>query len=309
MLTTKTREEKFGTITYNPSNDKFSLKTNLDKHLLLEQKLSAPLTMHWILTMKCNARCPYCYELPNLLKPSDKENIISKNGIDKFIDDFAKVKGFRLYLTGGEPTLSPLITYIVKTAYEKQIKCVVNSNGIKMPENIYQTLKDCESRLSLSLDSYKKELHDIGRKQKSYDSIVNVIKRAVLDQVDVRVISVLEDYDINYYKEFGSFLSDLGVNHWFIQEKTYNGSEKPINNSIEDILKKEFPNIQLRVLPAIFDSFMYILPNGEFGVNLWNRDKNIYGNILEKTISEIWQIHPYNKVKNHNGILKIYSHQ
>src|SRR3989344_5455077 len=160
MLTIKTREENFGSILYNSENDKFTLRTNRKEESILDEKLSAPLTLHWLLTMKCNARCPYCYELPYLLKPTDRENGLSKENVSQIINDLANNQVFRVYLTGGEPTLSPILTDVLESAYLKEIKAVVNSNGINIPEETYNSLKRYQARLSLSLDSYIKEIHD-----------------------------------------------------------------------------------------------------------------------------------------------------
>ena len=124
----KTRKESFGEIEYLPDKDKFFLTTDKRIEEIANEKLSAPLTAHWITTMKCNARCPYCYELAFLLKKKDEEKILSEKEITKFIDDFANAEGFRLYLTGGEPTLNPNLPFIIREAYKHQIKCVINSN-------------------------------------------------------------------------------------------------------------------------------------------------------------------------------------
>src|SRR3989338_8389496 len=183
----KTREEHFGTITYDSSSDKFSLDSTLPKEELLSQKLSAPLTLHWITTMKCNARCSYCYELPYLLKPKDKEQTFSSQELEKVIEQFAQQKVFRLYLTGGEPTLSPLLPDIVRLAQEREIKTVVNTNGLHMSEELYAVLRDNQSRLSFSLDSYLKDEHNTARRQKSHESIVKIMQRAGAEGVEMRV--------------------------------------------------------------------------------------------------------------------------
>jgi len=97
----KSRDEQFGKITYEPESDTFQAYSAMDQEQTLEQKLSAPLTLHWLLTMKCNARCPYCYELPFLLRPSSGEDALDESTSKKFIEDYASMGGFRLYLTGG----------------------------------------------------------------------------------------------------------------------------------------------------------------------------------------------------------------
>jgi len=90
-------------------------------------------------------------------------------GLDhKVLDDLERSFVFRIYITGGEPTLNPNLEFILRTAYSKGVKTVVNSNGIHIPGEVYSALVETESRLSLSLDSYVRERHDQKRKQRSY---------------------------------------------------------------------------------------------------------------------------------------------
>jgi MoaA/NifB/PqqE/SkfB family radical SAM enzyme len=298
----KTRTESFGEIEYLPDRDKFFLKTDKNIRELAEEKLSAPLTAHWITTMKCNARCPYCYELSSLLKPKAEEKILSEKEITKFIDDFASAGGFRFYLTGGEPTLNPNLPFIIRESYNHQIKCVINSNGIELPENVYCAIKECNSRLSLSLDSYEKEVHNSARRQKSFDNIVSVLKRAGENNLDVRIISVLQNKNPEYWINFGEFLTKLKVKNWFVQGLCSDADEL---TGLELVLKEKFPDMKIRVLPAIYESFFYIMPNGDVASKLWTAEKKIHGNVAEENVKLIWNRFPYNTVKDYGGILNL----
>ncbi len=155
---TKVRNELFGRVEYNPKADTFNAYSHLSEKETLESELSAPLTLHWLVTMKCNARCPYCYELPLLLRPTSKEETINDEQAAKFVSDYAQAGGFRIYLTGGEPTLSNLTPKILALADNLGIKCVINTNGIKMPEATYEAIKKSDARLSISLDSFERTL-------------------------------------------------------------------------------------------------------------------------------------------------------
>jgi len=41
------------------------------------------------------------------------------------------------------------------------------------------------------------------------------------------------------------------------------------------------------------------------GIHLWDEQKEIYGNLLKKSLQEIWQKHRYATVKDHEGILRV----
>ena len=313
----RTRKEQFGTIEYDLIKDTFSLKSSWPLDGLEHQELSAPLTMHWITTMKCNARCPYCYELDFLLKKTDKEEILSKESCTQFIGNYAAAGGFRLYLTGGEPTLHPFLAHILKTASEHDVATVINTNGIEMPSDIYDALKVYHGRLSVSLDSDVKEVHDQTRKQRSYDNIITLISRASQDRIPVRVISVLTDKTIKGVESMGRYLQDLGAQSWFLQPLTaeYAASKTPgvpadagiaSSSQLERRLQEALPALRVRVLPAIYDSFMYILPDGSVGKSIWTPQKQVYGNVAHDDIKSIWQKNPARYVGDHLGILHVF---
>src|SRR3989344_7916797 len=221
-----------------------------------------------------------------------------------FVEDFAQAGGFRLYLTGGEPTLHPYLSNIIQNAYEKNIKSVINSNGIQMPEEIYESIKAYQSRLSFSLDSHMQEIHDRARKQRSYNSIVATLKRAAEDSIDTRVISVMQDNQEPYWINFGRFLQNIGVKNWFIQSEI-KYSEKLDSNRLESRLHAEFPSMKIRVLPAIFDSFLYIMPDGKVASNIWSPQKKNYGIVPNEPIKDIWNRNEKITVGDYQGILQI----
>jgi MoaA/NifB/PqqE/SkfB family radical SAM enzyme len=300
----RTRQESFGTVAYEPSQDRFYLDSTLPMKELLPQKLSAPLSMHWLVTLRCNARCPYCYLLPVLKKPKDREEILSREEVEEMLRQFNANGISRLYLTGGEPTLHPFLDEIIGMSHKQNIRCVVNTNGIEIPPKIYSALVNYGSRLSISLDSPVREDHNLARRQNSFDSIVRILENAARDKLDTRVISVLQQTNPSYWINFGKFLAEKGVGNWFIQAETTKQNELE-TKGLEEQLKAEFPQMRIRVLSAIFDSFFYILPDGTAGSDFWMPAETVYGKLPQDTISEIWNRNKKNRVQDHQGILHI----
>jgi len=300
MQQTRERQEKFGKIIYNPRIDRFTLEAETPESYsdFCKSELSAPLTVHWLVTLKCNARCKYCYERDFLLSPGAEEDILSREEISSFLRDFSTAGGFRIYLTGGEPTLNPNLPFIIRAAYDYGLKSVVNSNGLYFPDEAYKSVKECGARLSLSLDSHIREIHNESRNQDSYDSLVKLIDSAAKDFVDLRVISVFQNASPDYWHEFGNFLQEKGVRSWFIQPLV--GMEVPVD--LEDRLNSELPRMCTRVLPAIFDSFFYILPNGDVASYAFQK-KNIYGNVGTDSLQAIWEKVPNKTILDYRGLL------
>jgi sulfatase maturation enzyme AslB (radical SAM superfamily) len=295
------RTESFGTILYDPVKDIFSIDTDLTRTELLKQELSAPLTMHWMLTLKCNARCPYCYELPYLLNPRAEEDVLSEDAIGRFIKEYRALGGFRLYLTGGEPTLNPLLPAILNTAYDQQVKCVLSTNGVAMPEPVYEAIKKTGARLSISLDSYIEEEHNAERKQKSFSNIINILEQATQDNIDLRIISVAKDQDKNFWESFTRFLSNYGIKKWFIQpllqeDTSINGKQ------LEKIVHDIDPDLAVRVLPAIFEGVLYMMPDGDIGTEVWSDKKKILGNVQHESLRDIWKMNSKKTVGDYQGL-------
>jgi hypothetical protein len=233
--------------------------------------------------MKCNARCSYCYELEHLLKPSADEQTLSPNQARSFVKEYAAAGGFRLYLTGGEPMLSPLVAPIVRAGKEYGVKCVVNTNGLRVDEGIYQAIKDSGAIVSVSLDSHIASEHNAARNQKSAASIDALLDRCKSDGIDTRVISVLQKTTVSEY-DVGPVLSGLEA-------------------SIKQHLAASGSSMRLRVLPAIFPSVAYIMPNGDVSTDLWTPQQKVYGNIASQQMSDWWNAVPYNTVDSYKGLL------
>jgi uncharacterized radical SAM superfamily Fe-S cluster-containing enzyme len=91
------------------------------------------------ITNRCNLNCPICYA------DSGKDEILSLETIDRILDFYVEAEHGEaeiLQISGGEPTLHPDITEIIKLAMSKNIRYVmVNTNGLRIasdPEFVKQ---------------------------------------------------------------------------------------------------------------------------------------------------------------------------
>ena len=157
--------------------------------------------------------------------------------------------------------------------------------------------------MSFSLDSHSGKEHDEVRKQKSFDSIVEMLGRCRNEGVDTRVISVASTGDVHYWEEFGRFLSEAGVGRWFIQGDNSKIVEG-LDSDLESRLRVSFPSLRVRVIPAIYDSFLYVLPDGTACSNAWG-DRVVYGKVPQDSVKDIWKKNSKNELKDHLGIIRI----
>lgn len=114
-------------------------------------------TLHLELTTDCNARCEHCYLSGNL----DNQVFIEKELALKAIDEFYKLKGFRVQLTGGEPLLHPDILEIIAHARRKRFAVFLSTNGTLITDNFLSIIEKLGAvKITFSIYSCKSEKHD-----------------------------------------------------------------------------------------------------------------------------------------------------
>jgi molybdenum cofactor biosynthesis enzyme MoaA len=306
MLKNRELQESFGTITYDAARDRFELVSQYPLEEILDAPLSAPLTLHWVLTLRCNARCSYCYLTHCLLSVNAQEKTLSVREAEELVEQFATGGGCRLYLTGGEPTLSPLLTPIVEKAYALGVKSVVNSNGIHISDKQLQLFQKCSTRLSFSLDSYEAERHNQARNQRSFNSIMAYLKIAKAMDIDVRIVTVWQG-DVDLFR-FADFLHNLGVSYWFIQllQQPGKDNESLAKNlrEFQEKMKNKIPEMNVKTVTAWYDGFFYVLPDGDVGTRVWETERKIVGNVREQELAILWRRNQSRSVRYFTDLLR-----
>lgn len=129
------------------------------------------------ITDACNLRCKHCFHGDTNTKTSHMNFENFKKTINILVN-----KGLRLVeITGGECTLHPnFIQFIDYLISVEQIELIaILTNGYGITEDFLNHIKEYTSRIvfGISLDSYKKEVHNNFRGNKdSFDNAVTAIK-------------------------------------------------------------------------------------------------------------------------------------
>ncbi len=125
------------------------------------------------ITNDCNLDCPKCFTYNRSDKKYYKNIKDTKKIIDKIIEATSNVQ--LINLTGGEPTLHPMLFDIIEACKHKNInRITMNTNGIKIAEDfkLAERLKESGVQIVLSLDTFNSEksisIHgkDISQKKK-----------------------------------------------------------------------------------------------------------------------------------------------
>ena len=213
----------------------------------------------WIITSKCNFKCPYCNSLPENKVPAN----ISLDKAKEIIDILAGMSCKYVHITGGEPTTLSNLPEIISYLKSKGIRSGLSSNGSRTL-NYYQNLISCGTELfSLSLDIHKKELNKKFTlvSNNVFDTVVRNI-RELSKEVYVNVGIVLNDDNIEYANDVIEFVSELGVHDIRIMTATkYNQINK------------------LDIRQELLDKHKIL----KYRVNNFNEGKNIRGSHLGRS--------------------------
>lgn len=161
------------------------------------------------LLSRCNLRCLFCGtpDIPELSFPQVDRMLRAMR--DKHTGDLSSVV---LLITGGEPTLSPILPRILRQAGKLGFHdMLVTTNGVRLADASYaDTLVEAGlPRLEFSLRSFKEKVYDRitrtkGQFQKAMEGLRNAAAR-----FDVLVNMVVNKHNYTELPEITRFLSGL----------------------------------------------------------------------------------------------------
>ena len=178
---------------------------------------NSPYVFTFVLTMKCNFRCIYCYESRN---PMDMNWEVAEKCINFIVEKVkeTKQKIVSIMFYGGEPLLKlDLMKKILQTSKkllpkDKKILVSAITNGSLFTKNVAEDLRDYHcSHIQITLDGLK-SVHDKRRPyatgKGSFEDVVNGIKNAipVFDSVGIRMN--VDKSNENHVPEFLKWIKD-----------------------------------------------------------------------------------------------------
>jgi GeoRSP system radical SAM/SPASM protein len=116
---------------------------------------SAPITVNWAITNKCNFGCDHCYSR------SDTTEELNFDEVNSILEKLAGAKVFSVNFGGGEPLLRKDLKEIARRASDFGFAVSMNSNGYLIDSDMAGKLKEAGfSKVGISIDSPRKEIHD-----------------------------------------------------------------------------------------------------------------------------------------------------
>jgi MoaA/NifB/PqqE/SkfB family radical SAM enzyme len=158
------------------------------------------------LTEKCNQNCIYC-EIGKNTSSEDK-HLLTNDDLFWIIDQMKINKIKRLSMCGGEPFLFDGIFDVVAYAWKNNIRCNITSNGMivcEIAEAELKILKDCETVINISIDSFNDSIQAQTRGVKSaLTNAIKSIQRLQQMGIPVTVLTAISKY--NYHDLFNSLI-------------------------------------------------------------------------------------------------------
>ena len=178
------RKEPFGFLVYNVHKDQILLCPNLaeidvNKARVIntdcssDKIISAPTTVFWEVTDKCNSECRHCF---NNMNHNEKIDLTYEQ-MRHIADELHNNGVFRVKITGGEPFCRQDLFCILDYLETKNINFIVYSNGKLIDEHIAKQLKKYNHLLCLriSIDG-NRETNDSIRGDNAFNAALTALR-------------------------------------------------------------------------------------------------------------------------------------
>ncbi len=223
---------------------------------------SAPLTVQWDLTLRCNLQCKHCYADAT----AEKGEELTSAQAFRVVEEAGRIGILAFHLLGGEPFARDDLVEVVQHACHLGIACHISSNGTLIRLNHVKGLEDLQNlTVDVSLDSTRPARHDWLRGQKgAYQKAVKGMRR--LRERDIQVGTTCTIYpdtldemesvtqqaiDLGAYRLQFLFVSPVGRAQRHRDELLLDESERQVFTTRFKYLVKEYADTILIDSPVV----------------------------------------------------------
>jgi radical SAM protein with 4Fe4S-binding SPASM domain len=181
--------------------------------------------LEWLVTLRCNLSCAHCYlgDAKVLDYPAEL--------IRPLLDQFSRMQGLRILVSGGEPTLYPHFRELNEALPDYPVRSVLLTNGIALTPKAVAGLNFHEVQISLDGMEYG---HDMIRGKGSFAKAVAGME-AVRDRgLDLSVATMIHRGNLDEWEEMRSLVTRLGAREWSIDYPCVKGRWKSVPDMAVD---------------------------------------------------------------------------
>jgi GeoRSP system radical SAM/SPASM protein len=184
--------------------------------------LSAPLTVNWSLSYRCNFTCRHCYSRTWTEEPLALENVLK-------VVDLLQNKGVVFVnFGGGEPLLDSRIYDVAAASASAGLKVTMNSNGYLLDGN--EAVRIAEAgfhSVGISIDSPDEKVHDRFRNMEgSFDKAVQALDHLQDAGVRTTVSCVINRNNVENWERMVDICRDHGAGTLYLHNYKCSGMGK-----------------------------------------------------------------------------------
>ena len=179
------------------------------------------------LTRQCLQRCRFCSNPPTGVHLDVPE-------MERLIDDLADMGYDGVILTGGEPTLSPLLFPALKYCHKKGLHSRMITNGQALADKDFfqQCVDEGLTHIHVSLHSYRREVHDfITQYPRAWETLVTCLSHVPAMGITCDINTVINTYNADHLHETVMWLCDQFP---FIRHFVWNNMDPDGNRAEEN---------------------------------------------------------------------------
>ncbi|HSV49420.1 MAG TPA: radical SAM protein [Candidatus Acidoferrales bacterium] len=229
--------------------------------------LSAPATIDFFITSRCNLHCAHCY--------ADKKEHQASNypltAIEAVFDQLEQLGVLEVRISGGEPLLHKGILQILGLMGKKRFRKILLTNGTLLTEETVMALKDSGITPTISLDDCIPEAHDQFRGGTgAHARTINGLALLQKHGVEYGINSCLNKNNLNRYQDIINLCIKYGAARITLLDLKPTGRMRnntqwmPTHEEYSALLKKLFvARAKNRKIDVSVDTFLHCYPMQE----------------------------------------------
>ena len=163
--------------------------------------------LEWMVTRRCNLSCAHCY-----LGDSKKEDY-NPELIRPLLDEFTRMQGLRILVSGGEPTLYKHFKFLNKALLDYPVRSVLLTNGTTMNRELVQQLNFHE--VQVSLDGMEMG-HDTIRGKGNFRKAIRAMELLREAEIDLSVATMVHRLNLDDWDNMRELVESFGVREWSV---------------------------------------------------------------------------------------------
>lgn len=177
--------------------------TQLSSKLPKREHLSAPETVHWAITYRCDQDCPDCYARPH--RYADHSELDTPSALE-LVDRLSEWGVLQLAIGGGEPLCRPDLAGICRHAQDSGLVVHVTTGYHQLPDNVVSDLAGAVNVIQIGIKHHRLLGDPEGETARLCDSV----RRVQSADIHIGANLMLSNTVIEHFGEILGYLADAG---------------------------------------------------------------------------------------------------